>query len=166
MIYVVIEIKLLTKKKFMKQSILFIVFLCLLSFDMTAQIEYKVITAVESIIPAGLGRSRIIEASETADVQAATGERTKGTDGAVDDVKRKNLKIDQFKETKLLNFFSPVGISFQNIASNDAMVTAKLNELAQQGWELAFVTSGVESSSGEVDGEGIFITRYIFKRSK
>jgi hypothetical protein len=150
----------------MKQSILFIALFCLFTYDISAQVEYKIITAVESIIPAGLGRSRILEANEEVNVQAATGERIKGTDGAVDDVKRKNLKIDQFKETKLLNFFSPVGLNFQNIASNDAMVSAKLNELAQQGWELAFVASGVESNSGEVDGEGIFITRYIFKRNK
>ena len=150
----------------MKQSILFIALFCLFTYDISAQVEYKIITAVESIIPAGLGRSRILEANEEVNVQAATGERTKGTDSAVDDVKRKNLKIDQFKETKLLNFFSPIGLNFQNIASNDAMVSAKLNEMAQQGWELAFVASGVESNSGEVDGEGIFITRYIFKRNK
>jgi hypothetical protein len=33
-----------------------------------------------------------------------------------------------------------------------------------QGWELAFVTSAVESDSGDKDGKGIFITRYIFKK--
>lgn len=34
------------------------------------------------------------------------------------------------------------------------------------GWELGFVTSGVESDAGKGDGHGIFITRYIFKRLK
>ena len=29
-----------------------------------------------------------------------------------------------------------------------------------------FVTSGVESDSGEKDGNGIFITRYVFKRDR
>jgi hypothetical protein len=29
-----------------------------------------------------------------------------------------------------------------------------------------FVTSGVESDAGDKDGNGIFITRYIFKRDK
>jgi hypothetical protein len=36
--------------------------------------------------------------------------------------------------------------------------------LTSEGWELAFVTSGVESDAGTNDGQGIFITRYIFKR--
>ena len=36
--------------------------------------------------------------------------------------------------------------------------------MAKQGWELMFVTSGVESDAGEKDGKGIFITRYIFKK--
>ena len=38
--------------------------------------------------------------------------------------------------------------------------------MIQEGWELAFVTSAVESDSGKGDGNGIFITRYIFKRNK
>jgi hypothetical protein len=36
--------------------------------------------------------------------------------------------------------------------------------MATQGWELIFVSSGVESDSGKDDGKGIFITRYIFKK--
>jgi len=38
--------------------------------------------------------------------------------------------------------------------------------MAEEGWELIFVNSGVESDAGEKDGQGIFITRYIFKRTK
>jgi hypothetical protein len=64
----------------------------------------------------------------------------------------------------MLNFYSLGGINFQNIASNDAMISAKLNEMSQAGWTLAFVTAGVESDAGTPDGEGIFTTRYIFKR--
>jgi len=63
-----------------------------------------------------------------------------------------------------LNFYNLGGIRFQNIVANDALVTSKLNNLAQQGWELAFVTAGVESDEGQTDGQGIFITRYVFKR--
>lgn len=33
-----------------------------------------------------------------------------------------------------------------------------------EGWDLAFVTSAVESDASESDGDGIFITRNIFKR--
>jgi hypothetical protein len=36
--------------------------------------------------------------------------------------------------------------------------------MAKQGYELVFVTSGVESDAGEKDGKGIFITRFIFKK--
>jgi hypothetical protein len=36
--------------------------------------------------------------------------------------------------------------------------------MANDGWELVFVTSGVESDAGQQDGNGIFITRYVFKR--
>ncbi|MBV6654251.1 MAG: hypothetical protein KI786_10870 [Mameliella sp.] len=126
--------------------------------------EYKILTTVESIVPGGLGRSRIIENKTEIDAQAFTTERTDGKTSSQRDVKRKDAKVDEFSETKLLNFYSLVGINFQNIASNDALVSSRINTLVQEGWELAFVTSGVESSAGSEDGEGIFITRYIFKR--
>ncbi len=127
--------------------------------------EYKVITTVESIVPMGIGRSRIIENKTEMNTDQFTTDRTEGNDGGKQrGVKRRDLKIDEFAETKLLNFYSGVGINFQNIASNDAMIGAKMNELAEQGWELVFVTSGVESDAGDKDGQGIFITRYIFKR--
>ena len=38
--------------------------------------------------------------------------------------------------------------------------------MSLNGWELAFVTSAVESDAGKDDGKGIFITRYIFKKLK
>ncbi len=130
------------------------------------QYEYAVVTTIESIIPSGVGRSRMLAVKENADYKAYTTSRTKGKDSKQGDVDRSEIKIDAFDETKLLNFFSMVGINFQNIASNDAVVTSKLNEMASQGWELAFVSAGVESDSGKEDGQGIFITRYIFKRKK
>jgi hypothetical protein len=45
------------------------------------------------------------------------------------------------------------------------MIEAKLSELSAEGWELAFVNSGVESAAGNGDGNGIFITRFVFKRN-
>jgi hypothetical protein len=72
--------------------------------------------------------------------------------------------VKNFEETKLLNFFNIGGIRFQNIAANDALITSKINAMVAEGWELAFVTSGVESEGGKGDGQGIFITRYIFKK--
>ena len=135
----------------------------LTSTDLLAQ-EYTVITSVESIIPAGIGRSRIVYNKTDMDASQYTGERTQGTDSKMAAVKRSELKVDNFEETKLLNFFSLGGINFQNIASNDALISSKLNEMTAAGWELVFVVSGVESDGGETDGQGIFITRYIFKR--
>lgn len=127
-------------------------------------VEYKVITIVESIVPGGAGRSRIIENGTELDVNNFTTSRTDGKKSKQKNIERTNAKIDNFKESKLLNFYSMVGINFQNIASNDALITSKMNTLSKEGWELAFVTSGVESDSGSTDGQGLFITRMIFKK--
>lgn len=143
------------------------IFLLLLAIPFLAdaqQYEYKVVTSVESIVPAGIGRSRIISEEEKINYEDFTTERTDGKKSNQGDVKRSETKIDNFEETKLLNFFSLTGINFQNIASNDAIISDKINKMIGQGWDLAFVVSGVESDSGKGDGEGIFITRYIFRR--
>lgn len=138
---------------------------CLFSVGTFAQ-EYKVITTIESIVPMGLGRSRIIENTELMESEAFTTQRTGEKGGKKQsDVKRKDAKIENFAETKMLNFYSGVGINFQNIASNDALITDKINDLTKDGWELVFVTSGVESKGAKDDNQGIFITRYIFKRN-
>ncbi len=127
--------------------------------------EYRIITTIESIVPMGIGRSRILDHKTSEDYKPLTTERTDGRKSEQSDVKRENIRIENFEETKLLNFYSGAGINFQNISSNDAVVSSKLSTMAQEGWELAFVTSGVESDSGQTDGNGIFITRYVFKRS-
>jgi hypothetical protein len=148
----------------MKKLSLLCLLLVSLAVPTFAQTQYKVVTVVESIIPMGLGRSRMIETKTPMDVKAFTTERTKGNDSKQGDIDRGDLKADAFSETKLLNFYSAVGINFQNIASNDALVESKLNQLAADGWELAFVSSAVESDAGKDDEEGIFITRYVFKK--
>ncbi|MFO0359911.1 MAG: hypothetical protein ACK50N_05395 [Flavobacteriales bacterium] len=126
--------------------------------------QYKIVTVVESIIPGGLGRSRMLETVSEVDYNQFTTERTEGKDSKQKDVDRGDIKIAGFKETKLLNFFSMVGINFQNIASNDAVVISKLNEMDAQGYELLHVASGVESEGGKDDGNGLFITRFYFKK--
>ena len=148
----------------MKKFFLLLAIAGLFTFDLNAQTEYKIVTVIESIVPAGIGRSRIIEEKDDSDLAAATTTRTDGKSSDQGDVRRRDLKVDVFEETKLLNFFSLGGINFQNIASNDAMISEKINQLTTEGWELAFVTSGVESSAGGDDGEGIFITLFVFKR--
>lgn len=129
------------------------------------QYQYKVITSVESIVPAGVGRSRLISASEEKNYKDFTSERTdqKRERNKSD---RSQIRVKNFEETKLLNFYNIAGIRFENIAANDAIVSSKLNTMAEEGWELAFVVSAVESDSGSTDGKGIFITRYIFKKLK
>jgi hypothetical protein len=142
---------------------LFAILLVCCSSMLHAQ-EYKIITTVESIVPGGIGRSRMMDNTEPVDFREFTTSRSEGKDSDQRKIDRSDAKIDKMEETKLLNFYSMVGINFQNIASNDAIVASKLTQLAKEGWELAFVTSGVESDAGDKDGKGIFITRYIFKK--
>ncbi|OEI80765.1 hypothetical protein [Formosa algae] len=130
-----------------------------------AQVEYKIITSIESIVPNGLGRSRLISSDEERDFENYTTAQTE-EDNNRNKSKRSDLRVKNYEETKLLNFYNIGGIRFQNIASNDVLVSSKINTMTEAGWELAFVTSAVESDSGTEDGQGIFITRYIFKRTK
>jgi hypothetical protein len=149
----------------MKRLIL-VIALAFVSFnDLNAQVEYKIITTVESIVPSGLGRSRIISASEDRDYKEFSSERSEEDDSR-NKSDRGEIRIKNFEETKLLNFYNIGGIRFQNIAANDAIVGSKINAMIDEGWELAFVTSAVESDAGKDDNQGIFITRYIFKRNK
>ena len=128
--------------------------------------EYKTVTTVESLVQSGLGRSRMIAETDNVDYKYAT-IRTE-VDGKTkkqkSKAKRSEIRTKAFEETKLLNFFNVGGIRFNNIATNDAMVTAKMNDLAAEGWELAFMATGVESADKEP--EAIFITRYVFRRLK
>jgi len=146
------------------KTILFTGIFLFFSIATFSQLQYKVITTIESVVPGGLGRSRIINESEEVDYTEYTTERDDGKKSDQGNVKRKDIKIDNFDETKILNFYSLTGINFQNIASNDAVISSVLNDMTSKGWELAFVTSAVESDAGKDDGTGIFITRYVFKR--
>ena len=126
-------------------------------------VEFKVITSVESIVSSGLGRSRIISSNEERDYKQFTSSQT-DNNNTRNKSKRKDIRVKNFEETKLLNFFNLGGIRFQNIASNDALISSKLSTMISEGWDLMFVTSAVESDAGKNDDNGIFITRYIFKR--
>ena len=148
----------------MKKLLLSICFIGLSYVSAIAQTyEYKVITSVESIVPNGLGRSRLISSDEERNFEDYTSGRSEENDER-NKSKRSEIRVKNFEETKLLNFFNIGGIRFQNIVANDAVITSKLNDMAKKGWELAFSNSGVESYGGKGDSNGIFITRYIFKR--
>ena len=82
------------------------------------QYEYKVITSVESIVPAGVGRSRLISSSEERNYQDFTSKRT-AQDKGRNKSDRSQIRVKNFEETKLLNFFNLGGIRFENIAAND-----------------------------------------------
>ena len=99
--------------------------------------EYMSLTTVESIVPGGLGRSRML------------------IDGG-------NGNLD---EQKIKNIYSMVGIKMENIFYNDQDVVAKLNDLSTEGWELAFANTGVQSPS-QGGSTGIYCTRYILRRVK
>ncbi len=146
----------------MKKIILMTLIVWAITIDANAQ-QYKVITSVESIVPSGLGRSRIIDAQEEKNYQEYASVQTE-EDNTRNKADRSEIRVKNFEETKLLNFYNIGGIRFQNIAANDAVITSKINALVADGWELAFVVSAVESDAGNGDGQGIFITRYIFKK--
>jgi len=147
-----------------KITLLFTLVLAALpSFSQT--FEYQTVTVIESIIPNGIGRSRMISTEAERDYKEFTSERSE-EDNSRNKSDRGDIRVKNFEETKLLNFFNIGGIRFQNIAANDAVATSKINAMAEEGWELAFVNSGVESFSGPDDENGIYVTRYIFKRMK
>ena len=93
------------------------------------------LTTVESVVPMGAGRSRMI---------------------TIDN----NGKME---EIKLKNFFSAVGINFGNIRENDQSITDKISQLTNDGWILSNITSGVYAGS-QNGNNGIFITRYLFEK--
>lgn len=103
----------------------------------TPQYEWKQVTVIESVVAAGLGRSRIIS-----------------TDS--------NGKME---EEKILNLFSVAGINFGNIKDNDLKITDKITTLSNEGWELYNVTTGV-SMYGEENSDGIYMSRYLFRKLK
>ena len=145
------------------KKIILLGFLMLTIGAQSQTFKYKIVTSIESVVPGGVGRSRIIENGTEVDYTQFTTVRTK--DGKEKtDKDRGDVKIDNLKESTLVNFYSFVGINFQNIASNDAMITSMLNKHTSEGWDLFNIVSGVESDAGKGDGDGIFIIRYIFRK--
>lgn len=155
------------KKRFALVFLLVVSCIAVQAQDMTTQNfnEWRIVTVVESIVPMGLGRSRMIENMTDVNTEDFKTSRVDGKTSSQRTVSRKELKVDKFDEAKLLNFFSAAGINFQNIASNDAMIAARIMELESEGYSLVHVTSAVESFAGNEDGNGIFISRMYFRKS-
>ena len=115
----------------MKKLIFTCAFICVSMIAFSQ--EYMQMTTIESVVPGGLGRSRLIM------------QNSKGI----------------MEEIKMENFFSLVGINFENVRANDKIITEKITELSKAGWQLQHVTPGVYSTEKST---GIFITRYLFKK--
>ncbi len=103
------------------------------------QYEYFQFSTIESVIPGGLGRSRILTTDNSG----------------------------QLLEKDLKNFYSMVGLNFKNIAKNDNSIVERINDYSSQGWELVSVVTGshAQTSDGSSSG-GLFITRYLFRKPK
>ena len=80
--------------------------------------EFLQLTSIESVVPAGLGRSRLVTTKPNGEVN----------------------------EVKLKNFFSAVGINFGNVRANDKDIAQEISRLSALGYELTDVTTGVYSN--------------------
>ena len=97
--------------------------------------QFMQFTTIESIIPGGLGRSRML---------------TTNADGT--------QKLDEME-----NFYSMAGINFGNIQKNETQILTTISRLENEGWNLDRVTTGVQSPA-DTKGGGIYMTRYLFKK--
>ncbi|MCC2548270.1 hypothetical protein LJY25_17605 [Hymenobacter sp. BT175] len=66
------------------------------------------------------------------------------------------------KEAQLENLFSLTGLNLGNVRKNEESIQSYLQQLSDDGWEL--VTSVPLTYS--LQGSGLFMTRYIFRKAK
>ena len=82
---------------------LFIVALCCVFFSEAQTYEYQVITSVESIIPSGAGRSRLISTEETRNYQDFTSQRTDGKKVKIKEINLTARRLE-LRISKKLNY--------------------------------------------------------------
>lgn len=121
-------------------------------------------TVVESLSYRGFGESRIIDSQTEVDDSEYATFKTDGSKTKNRELKGKNVKVDNLEKIKLSNIYDGLDVAFKNVASNDAMIASKINSMVKEGWNLVYVTSAVESDSGEADRYGLLITRLFFSR--
>ncbi len=128
-------------KSIMLSCLFTTVLISLLAFksadDTPKKTLYMQVATIESIIPAGGGRSKMII----------------------------TLPDGKQNEAGLENLYSISGINFGNVQSNERAIIEKINQITAEGWELQQVTSGIQSLSAS-KSQGIFITRYLFKKQQ
>lgn len=101
--------------------------------------QFMQLTTIESVVAGGLGRSRVIFTPEF-----------KGT-----------------KEAPMENLFSLTGINMQNVRANEETILRLLAEVQAEGWDLVQATPLTQTlQSGGSTGQGIFMTRYLFRKAR
>jgi len=93
--------------------------------------KFMQITTIESVVNAGLGRSKMIISKD---------------DGSTE-------------EKDMNNLFSIAGINFKNIKENEASILQTLKSYTDNGWKI-FSNTPLTLSPGN-NGTGIFMTRYL-----
>lgn len=89
--------------------------------------KYLHVNVLESVLEGGMGRSRCIV----------------------------TFPDGNSEEFDLDNYYSLVGANFGNIKANDKKLTLKINQLAEQGYQI------ISQSSG---GQGIYSTKIIMEK--
>jgi hypothetical protein len=102
--------------------------------------QFMQMTTIESIVPGGLGRSRITFTPEFKGV----------------------------KDTGMENLFSVTGINLGNVRSNEEAIIRFVTQVQGDGWDLIQVTPLTQTiqGGGGSTNQGIFMTRYLFRKSK
>jgi hypothetical protein len=101
----------------------------------TNTMAFMQITTIESVVSAGIGRSKMIVTKE---------------DGSQE-------------EKELNNLFSISGINFKNVKENETTLITTLKSYTEKGWKLVSATP--LTLSPNESGNGIFMTRYLLTKS-
>ena len=90
------------KKRFALVIVLLISCFAVQAQEMTTQDfnEWRIVTVVESIVPMGLGRSRMVENMTDVNTEDFRTSRVDGKKSSQRTVSRKELKVDKFDEAK------------------------------------------------------------------
>ena len=95
--------------------------------------EIKVITSsIESRVPMGLGRLRLISSNTERDYKEFSSKQTEDYNTR-NKAKCKTIRLKDFEESKQLNNNNMGGICFQNIASNDPLISSKRTGMLTEG---------------------------------
>ncbi len=101
--------------------------------------QYLQMTTIESVVAGGLGRSRLLFSPDF-----------KGT-----------------KEAQMENLFSLTGINIKNVQANEETILRYLTEVSAEGWELVQTIPLTQTlTSAGSTNQGIFLTRYLFRKAR